>query len=177
MVDRARRQQRRHSVESTGPASAELYDCRRAQRDTENMLEHGAVSVPADTRARVVAQDQSLDEGLRFQAGEPCCLGVNRQQPVRKRILRPEAAGVKIVPPAVGRGQSLAESAVEAKRQELRRVDRAGQRLFLIRRNDILCLGQTGESGLIKQLGLKGDDAHSGSAPFWKCYLITYSYF
>ena len=109
------------------------------------MLKHRPIAVPADPGTRVIADDQGLDEVPRFQAGKPRRPGASRQQPVGKRVGRAEVGGVEIVAPAIGRGQPLAKPAVKAERRKLGRVDRADQRAFLIRRDDLIDLGQTGK--------------------------------
>ena len=125
------------------------------------MLEHRPIAMPADTRTRVVADEQRLGEFVRREASEPRRFRLQWQQPVGDRFGRGKAPVIEIVAPSVHGGEPLAEPLMKAKGRKRRSVNRRDQRLFLGRRDDIGGLGQSGEAGLVEKIGLGGDEVHS----------------
>src|SRR5271163_363737 len=124
------------------------------------MPEHQPVSVPPNPGTRIVADQQGLDEFVRFQARKPRRLCPKRQQPIRDRLGRGEAGIVKVVSPAVGGGQPLTEPSMELEGREFRRVDRRDQHLLLAGCDDGISLRQPREAGLTEQIRLGSDQGH-----------------
>ena len=60
MINRPRRQEPRHSIETAGLASPKPHRRRGSERYAEDMLEHRPVSVPANSGTRVVWMSRSL---------------------------------------------------------------------------------------------------------------------
>jgi hypothetical protein len=118
MVDGSRRQQCRRPIKAARPASAEPHRRRRAERNADDMLEDGPITMPADPGARIVADHQGLHERVRSKSGKRRGLLAQRQQPIGDRIGRAEASGVEVVPPAIGGCKAFPEPSVEAERRQ-----------------------------------------------------------
>src|ERR1700756_3343341 len=159
MVDRSRCQQRRDAIETGAPPASKAHRRWCSERDAENMLEHWPVSMPADTGAWVVADQEGLDELVRLQVGEPRRLRTHRQQPIGNCLGRREAGVVEIIPPTVGGSESLPEPSMKAEGREFGRVDRRYQHPLLVRCDERPGLGQPDRACFIKQIGLGGGDA------------------
>src|SRR6266496_3558436 len=137
MVDRPRRQRCGGTVEAARLAAPKSHRRGRAERNTNDMLEHRPVAVPSDAGPRIVADEQSLDELVR---GEVCELRnsfAQRQEPFGDRVCPREAGVVEIIAPAKRRGQPLAEPSMEAERRQLQPVDGRDKRLFLARPDNV----------------------------------------
>ncbi len=88
-----------------------------SERDTDDVLVERPISVPADARPRIVADQQRLSQFFRVDAGEPCGPSAERFKPIRDRSGQGQLAGIEIVARTVGRGEALAFPAVELERR------------------------------------------------------------
>ena len=150
MVNRSGSQLGGGAVEASSPAPAESHRRGGTERDADNMLEHRTITMPADPGARIVPNQQRLNQILRGYMCEPRRLRTQRQQPRGKRLGRSEARRVEIVAPAIRGGQAFSGPSVEAERRQFRRVDRRDQGLFLARCDDTLRLRQTRERQAVR---------------------------
>jgi hypothetical protein len=119
------------------------------------MFEHRPIAVPADPGADIVANEQCLNELIRLQMGEPCCVRAQREQPFRNRIAWGEAPRLEIVGPAKRHRQALPEPSVEAERRKVHRIDRCDELLFLVLRDNVFRLRQTRKPRSLEQIRLR----------------------
>src|SRR4029078_1745872 len=96
-------------------ALAEAQRRGRIQGDADDLLEHVAVAVPADSGAGVVAGKEDVDEVFGPQPRECRRFGAHAVEPARDRLGRRKAGVLEIVSPAIGLGLAVPEPAVEAK--------------------------------------------------------------
>jgi len=122
------------------------------------MLEHRPVPMPAYARARVVPDQQGLNEIVGSQPRKCSGLIAHGQQPVRDRIGGAEPSVIEIIAPAERGCQPLACPTSKAEGREVGGVDFGNQCLFFGRRDELLGQGQTRQHrGSIKKVGLSGD--------------------
>ena len=99
----------------------------------------GAVAVPADPGAGIVAGDQDVDEIARLRRPRSRgCSRAHRMQPVGNWIGRREAGVVEIVAPAEAPGLAVADPAVEAERRQVERLEAADQLGFFALADEVL---------------------------------------
>ena len=91
VVDRSRRQLGGSPVKASSAASSESHRRRRPKRDADDMLEHRTIPMPTDPGARIVPDQQRLNEVIRFEAREPRRPLAQRKQPIRDWFRRREA--------------------------------------------------------------------------------------
>src|SRR5690349_22662686 len=113
------------------------------------MLEDRPVTMPTNSGARIVADQQRLYEVIRLEAGEPGRPLTQGQQPIRDRIGSTEACCLEVVAPAERGGQALSGPSVEAKGRQPRRVDGPDERVFLARGDKGVGLRQAWETRLL----------------------------
>ena len=96
--------------------------------------------MPRDTRAGIIPDQQGLHQILCRKTGEAGGPVSNWKDPVWQRTYRLEGAMVEVVAPAIGRGEPLAQPALEAEGSKIGRFYPADQLSFLAFRQELIVL-------------------------------------
>src|SRR5689334_1506766 len=139
------------------------------------MLEDRPVTMPANSGARIVADQQRLYEVIRLEAGEPRRLLTQGQQPIRDRIGPAEGCCLEVVAPAKRGGQALSGPSVKTEGRQRLRVDGPDERLFLARGDKGFGLRQAWKTRSLEQIRLRRrharfsqiDPRAQGDPPTW----------
>src|ERR1700722_15014291 len=118
------------------------------------MSEGRAVAMPADAGARVITDEQRLNEIIDGQAGQSRGGLAQWQEPVRDRGGRRPGARIEVVAPPVGCRETLAEPSLKPKRREFDGVNGGGERLLVRRRDAVFEQGQPRQTRLGEQIML-----------------------
>lgn len=108
MIDGSWRQRRGDAFEPIPLLATKAHGSRLAQRDADDMAENRPVTMPADPRAWIVANEESLDDLFRCEPGITGGARPDWQQPLRDWVGRRECAGFEIIAPAIAARQPLA---------------------------------------------------------------------
>src|SRR5581483_2392077 len=139
-IDGARSNIEAGALETRWLAAPEAQGCRRCERDSHHLVEHVAVSVPAETRAWIVAGEQDMHEIIGAQPGEGGGLFSQGLEPFRNRLRRREACVIEIVAPAERLGPAIAKPAMESEWSEIGCAQLRDQLLLLPGADQLLAI-------------------------------------
>ena len=105
MVNRSGSQLGGGAIEASSPAPAESHRRGGTERDADNMLEHRTITMPADPGARIVPNEQRLNQIL-----------LGTYWDVWRKRGPPSYSSLR-------GGQAFSGPSVEAERRQFRRVD------------------------------------------------------
>ncbi len=147
------------AIESVLPAPPQPQRGRRTQRQTGDMAEDRPISMPSDTRARIVADQQRLNELSLADREQFRRFAPYGHQPVGNRRGCRDLRGVEIIGPAERTGQALAEPTLKPKWGERQCIERGNEVRFGGGIDDVGSIGQTfrpgGQSrGCVEKIGL-----------------------
>ena len=138
MIDGSWRQRRGDAFEPIALLATKAHGGRLAQRDADDMAENRPVTMPADPRAWIVANEESLDDLFRCEPGIAGGARPDWQQPLRDWVGRRECAGFEIIAPAIAACQPLAGPLLVAEGRKARFFDPFDQRSLFARREKII---------------------------------------
>lgn len=142
-------------------APPEPHRSRLPKRYADHVLEHRAISVPADAGARIIADEQGLDEIVRPKARKMRRSPLYGQEPRGNRIGWRKLPGLEVIAPSKAAGEPLACPLLVAKWVKTSLVDALDERPLLLRRDEVILLGEAGQQwGCPKQVALQAVDGH-----------------